>query len=116
MRVDSERILVGLRCSVKVMQGLFIALGFLQELANVFKHLDLKHLELKSPKTPVLVAADRTGAFSRGFSRGLDMARLELILEDGSKLWCEDVIQEALEFREEYFKEKALPQGEGKES
>ena len=54
-------------------------LGYLQELANVFKHRTLK-----SPKAVTLTAAVKTGSFSRGFSRGFDIARLELVLEDGT--------------------------------
>ena len=86
-------------------------LGYLQELANAFKHRTLK-----SPKAVTLTAAVKTGSFSRGFSRGFDIARLELVLEDGTKLWFEDVIQEALEFWEHFFRENDLAQAESQES
>lgn len=83
------------------------ALGYLQDLGNFFKHR-----ELKSPKNSTLRAAIRTGSFSRGFSRGLDIVRLELVLEDGSNLWFEDAIHEALEFWEKYFTENGLNERE----
>ncbi len=79
------------------------ALGYLQELANVFKHR-----KLRKPESAILTAAVNTGAFSREFSRGFDIVRLELILEDGSRLMFDDVIQEALEFWERYFQENGL--------
>ena len=82
------------------------ALGYLQDLGNFFKHR-----ELKSSKNSTLRAARRSGTFSRAFSRGFDIVRLELILEDGSNLWFEDVIQEALEFWERYFRETGLCEG-----
>ena len=41
----------------------------------------------------------------RAFSRAFNLARLELVLEDGSKLWFEDVIQEALDFWDHFFRD-----------
>lgn len=87
------------------------ALGYLQELANVFKHR-----KLRPRKAVTLAAAVKTGAFSRGFSRDFDIARLELHLEDGSKLWFEDVIQQALEFWDCFFRENGLIQASGQGS
>ena len=87
------------------------ALGYLQELANVFKHRKLR------PSTPVtLSAAVRTGSFSREFSRAFDVTRLELVLEEGNQLWFEDVIQEALDFWILFFRENGLVQMEVPES
>ena len=83
------------------------ALGYLQELANI-----VKHRELRPSNSPILNAADRTGAFSCGFSRDFDIVRLELTLEDGTTLWFEEIIQQALEFWEQYFEDKGLGQGE----
>ena len=85
------------------------ALRHLRELAIVFKH--------RKPKRLVtLAAAVKTGAFGRGFSRAFDIARLELVLEDGSKLWFEDVIQEALDFWDNFFRDNGLIQAENQES
>ena len=87
------------------------ALGYLQELANVFKHRELR------PSTPVILAAAvETGTFSRQFSREFDILRLELVLEDGSRLWFEDVIQEALDFWDHFFDENGLTHAEGQGS
>ena len=85
------------------------ALGYLQELGIVFKHR-----ELRPSKKSTLCAAERTGSFDRGFDRGFDLVRLKLILEDGRNLWFEDVIQEALEFWEKYFRDNGLYEGEYK--
>ena len=87
------------------------ALRYLQELANVFKHR-----ELRQSKPVTLTAAVKTGAFSRAFSRAFNIARLELVLEDGSKLWFEDVIQEALDFWDHFFRDNGLIQAENQES
>jgi hypothetical protein len=87
------------------------ALEYLQELSNVFKHR-----ELRPSKSVTLAKAVKTGAFSRGFSRGFDIVRLELLLKDGSKLWFEDVIQEALDFWEKFFRDHGLTQEESQES
>ena len=81
------------------------ALRHLRELATVFKHR-----KLRKPEPVTLTAAIKTGAFSRGFSRGFDIARLELVLEDGSKLWFEDVIQEALDFWDNFLRDNGLIQ------
>ena len=87
------------------------ALAYLHDLGNFFKHR-----QLNSPQKSTLRAAKRTGSFAREFSPEFDIVRLQLVLEDGTNLWFEDVIQEALEFWEKYFKDNGLTEGEYRES
>ena len=82
------------------------ALAYLHDLGNLFKHR-----QLKSPEKSTLRAAKRAGSLGREFSPEFDIVRLELVLQDGANLWFEDVIQEALEFWERYFKENVLKEG-----
>ena len=86
-------------------------LGYLQELGNL-----VKHRELRASTTITLREAHKTGAFSRAFSRGFDIVRLELVLEDGRKEMFEDVIQKALAFWDKFFQNKGLIQSVSQEA
>ncbi len=87
------------------------ALKYMQDLANTFKHG-----EPWKPEHVKLSAAYRTGGFGRGFSRDFDIVRLELVLKDGSRLWFEDVIQEALDFWNSFLREENLIPTKSQES
>lgn len=78
-------------------------LEYLQDLANFLKHKTI------TKYTPSLYRAyKKKGAFSQGFSRDFDISSLMLELNDGRKLWFEDVIEKALSFWEEYFKKHGI--------
>ena len=87
------------------------ALKYMQDLANTFKHR-----ERRKPEHVKLSAAYRTGGFGRGFGRGFDIVRLELVLKDESKLWFEDVIQEALDFWDSFLREENIIPTESQET
>lgn len=78
-------------------------LYYIQDLANT-----IKHRNLRKPELAQLITAEKKGSFSRGFSRGFDIVRLELVLKDGRTLWFEDVIKEVLDFWDDYLREKNL--------
>jgi hypothetical protein len=45
----------------------------------------------------------RGGAFDRGFSRGFDIGGLEVVLDDGSAVWFEDIIKAVADYWERFF-------------
>ena len=74
-------------------------LKYLQDLANSLRHKTITRY------TPSLYRAyEKKGAFSQGFSRDFDISGLRLVVNDGRQLWFEDVIEEALSFWNDYFK------------
>ena len=78
-------------------------LEYLQNLADSLKHKTITRY------TPSLHKAyKKKGAFSQEFSRAFDISRLMLTVQDGSQLWFEDVIEEALAFWDGYFKDKGI--------
>ena len=73
-------------------------LKYLQDLANSLKHRNPDYT------ASLCSAYKHKGGFSQEFSRGFDISRLMLELNDGRQLCFEDVIEKALSFWDEYFK------------
>ena len=48
------------------------------------------------------------GAFSRGFSRGFDISRLEIELLDGQRIMFNDVVDRAVGFWSKFFDDNGL--------
>lgn len=78
-------------------------LCYLQDLSNSLKHKTITRYD-----TSLTEAYTHKGSFSSAFSRGFDISGLMLTIRDGSQLWFEDVIEEALSFWDRYFEDKGI--------
>jgi hypothetical protein len=65
-----------------------------------------KHNEVSRPKATIKNNGTNLvgGAFSNGFSRGFDISRLEIELEDDSILDYYDEVEKVVEFWKDFFK------------
>lgn len=74
------------------------SLKIMHDLAN-----SSKHNEVTRPKAQIQLTQKHLGAFSSEFSKEFDVTRLEIILENGSKLYFEDEIKNVVDFWKNYF-------------
>ena len=73
-------------------------LCYMEEITNGTKHLKL------GKEKPTVKRTEKLGAFSRAFSKGFDVSRLQLKLNDGSVVWFEDSVSEVRRFWRKYFR------------
>lgn len=64
-----------------------------------------KHSGLDSERNPIIKETKKhEGAFSQEFSREFDISHLEVVYNDGSKVYFEDAVQKVIEFWENKIK------------
>lgn len=70
--------------------------------------IETKHGEITRYPPRIHAARLHRGSFSRGFSRGFDVSRLEISFPDGQKVWFIDAAERALEFWWRFLEDNGL--------
>ena len=78
-------------------------LAYLQDICIESKHAVITKYEPRIKK-----ARHHGGAFSRGFSSGFNISRLEIELPSGQKVFFRDVVGRAMEFWAKFFDDNGI--------
>ena len=78
-------------------------LAYLQDICTESKHANISRYPPR-----IAEARFKGGAFSRGFSRGFDISRLEIELLDGQRIMFNDVVDRAVGFWSIFFDDNGL--------
>ena len=65
-----------------------------------------KHSEVTRPKATIKSTGRPEGAFESAFAREFEQTYLEIVMEDGTKLWFVDEIAKVIKFWKEYFRDR----------
>ncbi len=71
----------------------FPEIKILHDLVNTFKHKNLSR-----PKAVIVETKEHGGAYSSGFSKGFDVSRLEVHLENDAKIDVDDLVKLAIDY------------------